>query len=137
MFDDIQSEAYPTLCMKTSIDTFDKKIILYNINGTSKSRRLIYLMEVVVAASEHHQTSHTCLTKDFLALVPDRTNSQLYTDMKDMFAYVQIEKGATALAKTIPLEDIATLCRALGFYPTEREIEDMMNEVDVLLFRYI
>ena len=75
--------------------------------------------------------------KDFLTLVPDRTNSQLYTDMRDMFAYVQIEKGATALAKTIPLEDIATLCRALGFYPTEREIEDMMNEVDVLLFRYI
>ena len=57
--------------------------------------------------------------------------------MRDMFAYVQIEKGATTLAKTIPLEDIATLCRALGFYPTEREIEDMMNEVDVLLFRYI
>ena len=57
--------------------------------------------------------------------------------MRDMFAYVQIEKGATALAKTIPLEDIATLCRALGFYPTEREIEDMMNEVDILFYRYI
>ena len=80
--------------------------------------------------SDHHQTSLTCLVKDFLTLVPDRTNSQLFTDMRDMFAYVQIEKGATALAKTIPLEDIATLCRALGFYPTEREIEDMMNEVD-------
>ena len=92
---------------------------------------------VIGLPSEHHQTSLTCLTKDFLALVPDRTNSQLYTDMRDMFAYVQIEKGATALAKTISLEDIATLCRALGFYPTEREIEDMMNEVDVLLFRYI
>ena len=47
--------------MTTSIDTFDKEIILYNINGKSQSRRLIYLMEVVVAASEHHQTSHTCL----------------------------------------------------------------------------
>ena len=94
-------------------------------------------LRVIGLPSEHHQTSLTCLTKDFLALVPDRTNSQLYTDMRDMFAYVQIEKGATALAKTIPLEDIATLCRALGFYPTEREIEDMMNEVDVLLFRYI
>ena len=61
MFDDIQSEAYPTICMTTSIDTFNKEIILYNINGKSQSRRLIYLMEVVVAASEHHQTSHTCL----------------------------------------------------------------------------
>ena len=94
-------------------------------------------LRVIGLPSEHHQTFLTCLMKDFLALVPDRTNSQLYTDMRDMFAYVQIEKGATALAKTIPLEDIATLCRALGFYPTEREIEDMMNEVDVLLFRYI
>ena len=49
--------------------------------------------------------------------------------MKDLFCYVQIEKGAKSLSKTIPIEDIVTLCRALGYYPTEKETEDMMNEV--------
>ena len=42
---------------------------------------------------------------------------------------MQIERGAKCLSKTIPIEDIVTLCRALGYYPTEKETEDMMNEV--------
>ena len=42
---------------------------------------------------------------------------------------MQIERGAKSLSKTIPIEDIVTLCRALGYYPTEKETEDMMNEV--------
>ena len=54
--------------------------------------------------------------------------------MKDLFCYVQIEKGAKNLSKTIPIEDIVTLCRALGYYPTEKETEDMMNEVDICNF---
>ena len=70
-------------------------------------------------------------TEDFLSTVPGNINSKLYKDMKDLFCYVQIEKGAKALSKTIPIEDIVTLCRALGFYPTEKETEDMMNEVKV------
>ena len=67
--------------------------------------------------------------EDFLSLVPDNINSKLYKDMKDLFCYIQIEKGAKSLSKTIPIEDIATLCRALGYYPTEKEDDDMMNEV--------
>ena len=73
-------------------------------------------------------------TEDFLSTVPDNVNSKLYKDMKDMFCYVQIEKGAKNLSKTIPIEDIVTLCRALGYYPTEKETEDMMNEVDICNF---
>ena len=73
-------------------------------------------------------------TEDFLSTVPESINSKLYKDMKDLFCYVQIEKGAKSLSKTIPIEDIATLCRALGYYPTEKETEDMMNEVDFCSF---
>ena len=73
-------------------------------------------------------------TEDFLSTVPESINSKLYKDMKDLFCYVQIEKGAKSLSKTIPIEDIVTLCRALGYYPTEKETEDMMNEVDFCSF---
>ena len=65
----------------------------------------------------------------FFSLIPDKKDSKLFKDMKDYFCYVQIEKGATSLSNKIPLEDVATVCRALGFYPTEKEIEDMMNEI--------
>ena len=57
--------------------------------------------------------------------------------MKDLFCYVQIERGAKSLSKTIPIEDIVTLCRALGYYPTEKETEDMMNEVIGICFWFI
>ena len=65
----------------------------------------------------------------FFSLLPDKKESKLFKDMKDYFCYVQIEKGATSLSNKIPLDDVPTVCRALGFYPTEREIEDMMNEI--------
>ena len=68
-------------------------------------------------------------TEDFLSSVPGNMDSKLYKDMKDLFSYVQIEKGAKSLSNTIPIEDIVTLCRALGYFPTEKENEDMMNEV--------
>ena len=61
--------------------------------------------------------------------IPGGKDSRLYSDMKDIFCYVQIEKGATVLSPCVPLEDIPTMCRALGFYPTDKEIENMMNEV--------
>merc|ERR1712243_99164 len=37
--------------------------------------------------------------------------------------------GAKSLSRTVLLEDISTMCRALGYYPTEKENEDMMNEI--------
>ena len=56
-------------------------------------------------------------------------NPKLFADMKDFFCYVQLERGASSLTSTVPVEDVAALCRALGFFPTDREIEDMVNEV--------
>ena len=72
---------------------------------------------------------HEASARDYLQAIPVNKQERLYTDMKNVFCYVQIERGASSLSKTVPIEDIPTMCRALGFYPTEREIEDMLNEV--------
>ena len=72
---------------------------------------------------------HEASARDYLQAIPVNKQEKLYTDMKNVFCYVQIERGASSLSKTVPIEDIPTMCRALGFYPTEREIEDMLNEV--------
>ncbi len=61
---------------------------------------------------------------------------QLYAELKDYFCLVQLEAGGGAGAKQelrreIPLEAMERVCRGLGFFPTEREIEDMVNEVSL------
>ncbi len=60
----------------------------------------------------------------------------LYAELKDYFCLVQLEAGGGAGAKQelrreIPLEAMERVCRGLGFFPTEREIEDMVNEVSL------
>ena len=66
---------------------------------------------------------------DFMSVIPEKNRSKMFRDIKDYFCYVQIERGATSLSKTIPTEDICNICRAMGFSPTDKEIEDMVNEV--------
>ena len=69
--------------------------------------------------------------QDFMSVIPEKNRSKMFEDIKDYFCYVQIERGATSLSKTIPTEDICNICRAMGFSPTDKEIEDMVNEVCV------
>ena len=78
---------------------------------------------------EDQQNPSSNTVKDFLSVLPDKTESKLFSDMKDFFCYIQIEKGATALSNKLPIEDIANLFRALGYYPTDKEVEDITNEV--------
>ena len=78
---------------------------------------------------EDQQDHNSNTVKDFLSVLPDKSDTKLFSDMKDFFCYIQMEKGVSALSKKLPIEDIASLFRALGFYPTDKEIEDMSNEV--------
>lgn len=55
--------------------------------------------------------------------------------MKDYFYYSQIRSKkenttqARKLEGSIPLDEIASIMRALDYYPSEMEIENMKNEV--------
>ncbi len=64
-----------------------------------------------------------------------KEDGQLYAELKDYFCLVQLEAGGGGakqeLKREIPLEAMERVCRGLGFFPTEREIEDMVNEVSL------
>ena len=57
------------------------------------------------------------------------------SDLKDFFYYSQIRSKdehttkARKLDGKVPLEAIANMMRSMGFYPTQKEIENMQNEI--------
>ena len=55
---------------------------------------------------EDHQDHTSNSVKDFLSVPPDKKESKLFSDMKDFFCYIQIEKGATALSNRLPIEEL-------------------------------
>ena len=71
----------------------------------------------------------------FLSLIEGRTEGQTYKDIVDYFFYSQIlskDEYTTKIRKLdgkIPLDQLPNLMRAMGCYPTEMEIENMINEV--------
>lgn len=62
-------------------------------------------------------------------------NGQTYRDLKDFFYYSQIRAKdehttkARKLDGKVPLESISEMMRALGYYPSIQEIENMNNEI--------
>jgi hypothetical protein len=71
----------------------------------------------------------------FLSLIEGRTEGQTYKDIIDYFFYAQIlskDENTTKIRKLegkVPLDQLANLMRAMGHYPTEKEVENMKNEV--------
>lgn len=59
----------------------------------------------------------------------------MFQDMKDFFYYSQIKSKnentnkARKLEGTVPLEEIANIMRAMGYYPSKQEMENIKNEV--------
>ncbi|XP_020561547.1 cilia- and flagella-associated protein 251 [Oryzias latipes] len=60
---------------------------------------------------------------------------KFYRDMEDFFYYCQIRHYGSSLMRKqpkpteIPLSEVPSLMRAVGYFPTEQEIEDMQNEI--------
>lgn len=71
----------------------------------------------------------------FCELLEGGRNGPLYKELEDYFYYAQLRsQGINTMdtrnvSTTIPLAEIPYVMRAMGFYPTEEEIEDMLNEV--------
>lgn len=71
----------------------------------------------------------------FLSLLDGGEGGDLHEDIIDYFYYCQLRAQgedsmeARAISGRIPVEEIPALMRAVGFYPSEAQAVDMLNEV--------
>nr|XP_033813292.1 cilia- and flagella-associated protein 251 isoform X2 [Geotrypetes seraphini] len=71
----------------------------------------------------------------FYGMLDGGRDGELFKELEDYFYYAQLRnKGigtmeARQMSTYIPLKEVPFIMRALGFYPTEQELEDMLNEV--------
>lgn len=71
----------------------------------------------------------------FYGLLEGGRDGELFAELEDYFYYAQIRSQGVDTTDTrqvstkVPLGQVPYLMRALGFYPTEQEVDDMINEV--------
>ncbi|XP_075024266.1 cilia- and flagella-associated protein 251 [Calonectris borealis] len=71
----------------------------------------------------------------FYNLLDGGREGEFFRELEDYFYYVQLRNHGIDTLETrqvsthIPLEEIPSVMRAMGFYPSEEKIEEMINEV--------
>lgn len=71
----------------------------------------------------------------FLQMLEGGATGEFYDDVRDYFAYAQIRSRGEDSTQPrragifLPLSELPSLMRALGFYPTQAEITALLNEV--------
>ncbi|XP_022808405.1 cilia- and flagella-associated protein 251-like [Stylophora pistillata] len=71
----------------------------------------------------------------FYGLLEGGRDGELCAELEDYFYYAQIRSQGVETTDTrqvstkVPLAQVPYIMRALGYYPTEQEIDDMINEV--------
>lgn len=71
----------------------------------------------------------------FYGLLEGGRDGELFAELEDYFYYAQIRSQGVDTTETrqvstkVPLAQVPYIMRALGFYPTEQEVDDMINEL--------
>nr|KAG5708132.1 hypothetical protein BaRGS_002868 [Batillaria attramentaria] len=105
---------------------------LFTAGGTDAS---VHMWEININALEAQAKLGGKELVPFYGLLEGGRHGELFAELEDYFYYAQIRsQGVNAtmdrqVSTTIPLSEIPFVMRAMGFYPTEQEIEDMINEV--------
>lgn len=114
--------------------SFDGKYI-FSAGGADLSVNMWTVTPELITSSLEETPDTETELKHFLGLLEGGKGGPLHNDIIDYFYYCQIRTQGEAsmdprnVSGTIPLEEIASLMRAIGHYPSEQEVENMMNEV--------
>ncbi|KAG9487705.1 hypothetical protein GDO78_007480 [Eleutherodactylus coqui] len=71
----------------------------------------------------------------FYGMLSGGRDGALFKELEDYFYYAQLRNQGIDTMETrqvsthIPLKEVPFIMRALGYYPTEQEVENMLNEV--------
>ncbi|XP_072290080.1 cilia- and flagella-associated protein 251 [Eucyclogobius newberryi] len=71
----------------------------------------------------------------FYTLLDGGRDGHFFREMEDVFYYIQVRQQGTdsdqtrQVCTTIPLNQVSAMMRAVGFFPSEQEIEELQNEV--------
>ncbi|KAL5017193.1 hypothetical protein ScPMuIL_006782 [Solemya velum] len=108
---------------------------LFTAGGSDAS---VHMWEINLSCLEAQATLGGEELVPFYGLLDGGRNGEdgeLFAELEDYFYYAQIRsQGVNAMEKReastkIPLSEVPFVMRAMGFYPSEQEIEDMMNEI--------
>jgi WD40 repeat protein len=71
----------------------------------------------------------------FYRMLDGGRDGTFFAELEDYFYYAQIKSQGPCTVETrktsttIPLDQVPNVMRAIGYYPTEQEVSDMLNEV--------
>lgn len=88
-----------------------------------------------VDISAVNQSADENTLPNFLELLEGGSGGELHSDLIDYFYLCQLRTqgentmDSRAIVGHIPIEEISSLVRSVGFYPSEEEIENMANEI--------
>ncbi|XP_052797898.1 cilia- and flagella-associated protein 251-like isoform X2 [Mya arenaria] len=111
---------------------------LFTAGGTDAT---VHMWEININALEGQSSLGGADLIPFYGLLEGGREGELFKELEDYFYYAQIRRrlldesqGVNAMdsrevSVKIPLSEVPFVMRAMGFYPSEQEIEDMLNEV--------
>lgn len=125
--------AHPGMISAIAV-SFDGKY-LFSAGGTDLSAYMyeIYLGDSnVVSVDDRNSESKSSM---ILTLLEGGPGGELHEDIIEYFYYCQLRAqgeesmSVRSISGYIPIEEVPSLMRAVGFYPSELQVVDMLNEV--------
>jgi len=113
------------------VSSFDGKYVL-TAGGSDRS---IHLWSVSTAALDASITLGGSGISPYLTLIEGGVSGEFFQELLDYFYYAQLRQQGLAttspreITGKISVEEAINMMRALGFYPTEQQVQQMKDEV--------
>lgn len=98
----------------------------------------VYTWKIKISAVTKHYRSGGTSLRPFCNLIPDGVNGDLFTEMQDLFFYIQIKAQkdkstdlkSFKLTDGIPVSEAIDFMRGIGFFPSGVKSEYIMKEME-------